>query len=102
VFTNVEHNPATLLARSSCAFGGWSMLSRPDRAVRRSKLQSWRETGRVADVIAAADRKPGGKRGDAIGRELGVDRASRHIPFLAYLCVRASSIGDAAHPPSGQ
>ncbi len=28
--------PATLLAKSSCAPGAWSMLSRPPRAVRRS------------------------------------------------------------------
>lgn len=33
--------PATAFARSSCPAGGWSTVSRPPRAVRRSSASSW-------------------------------------------------------------
>src|SRR5262249_45211546 len=36
-----QRTPATALARSSCPPRGWSTLSRPPRAVRRSRHTSW-------------------------------------------------------------
>ena len=47
--------PATAFARSSCAPGAWSMLSRPPRAVRRSKPTICAMRRAIVEQIDLAD-----------------------------------------------